>query len=304
MPKRIVTERNPAVAHYANYTFNTKECQIKMTFDTSEDTAHYLFPWQNPQNHDHKTVCPYWQWANFGTTTEYDDLRSSYWRYRVEKMYFEVYDVQITKISSSNKTTTAQDVTSFMLQTTEFPMNFYCDRNYTYGKEHKDNKTGLRADILKFQHKGFSKKLPINGKMRFNWKIDKSDKENKWWETIELKTDFNQVHSTDNGYYLTPYWNTTQGLRQKYFLRPIPQTYWGLDIEFIEPGMQIEVSYRYKAGVKVNASVQRKNIVKGTYVTWFPAAKKGRYSFLRDGVEPIYTDDEADDEDSDDTLEL
>ena len=135
--------------------------------------------------------------------------------------------------------------------------------------------------------------------MRFNWKIDKSDKENKWWETIELKTDFNQVYSTDNGYYLTPYWNTTQGLRQKYFLRPIPQTYWGLDIEFIEPGMQIEVSYRYKAGVKVNASVQRKNIVKGTYVTWFPAAKKGRYSFLKDGVEPIYTDDEADDEDSD-----
>ncbi len=147
-----------------------------MTFDTSQDQAHFLFPWQDPHNHSRKTNCPFWQWANFGPGIEYDDLKNSYYRYRVEKMYFEVYDVQITKIHSTNTATSAEDVTNFMLATTEFPMNFYCDRNYTFGKNHSDNTTILRADVLKYQHHGFTKKLPIQGKMRFNWKIDKSDR--------------------------------------------------------------------------------------------------------------------------------
>ncbi len=86
-----------------------------MEFDTSKDEAHYLFTWQNPQDKTKKTNCPMWTWSQFGREPEFADLKSTYKRYRVKSMYFTVYDVQITRISSSNTTTTEQDITNFML---------------------------------------------------------------------------------------------------------------------------------------------------------------------------------------------
>ncbi len=54
--------------------------------------------------------------------------------------------------------------------------------------------------------------------------------------------------------------------------------------------------------MKLNASVQKKNIIDSTYVRWFPKEKKGVLLFGRDDVEPIYSDGEADDKASLDSI--
>lgn len=95
---------------------------------------------------------------------------------RVESFYLKIWDIQIKKIEGVQSTVPEQELTNFILQTTEFPTCFYKDDAQLLGR--MPDTTKITPDMLLDMHRGFKKKLPINHPLHFNWKIGKADKTN------------------------------------------------------------------------------------------------------------------------------
>ncbi len=129
----------------------------------------------------------------------------------------------------------------------------------------------LKISIMTLQHKARRLRLPIRKKLHFGWKISKEDATDKWWETAELVSEWATGPVSTNGSYVTPPWNWKDGLRLKYFVRPIPRIFWGLDTRFVQEKFKIHVTYRYETGIKVIAACQAKNFFLSEYQTWFAA---------------------------------
>ncbi len=121
MPKEHI--QNKAIAHYAEYTFTTREAIQNTVFDTAAADSEILIPttyWKDSILTT--TEKSRWTFAHFGDTAEY---HVTHW--------FSVWDIQITKIEGKSSTMTEQELMNFILETTEFPVSFYQDGNYTYG---------------------------------------------------------------------------------------------------------------------------------------------------------------------------
>ncbi len=296
MPKERV--QNKAIAHYADFTFSTREAVQDIIFDTSSVGSQILIPttyWQD-QN---KTTSEKdrWTFAHFGTKAEFKDLQEAYYRYRVVSHWFNVWDIQIKKIEGQNTTISEQELTNFILETTEFPITFYHDTNYSYGRVGSK----ITTTALPLQHKARRLRLPIRKKLHFGWKISKEDATDKWWETAELDSEWRTGPMGTNGTYVTPPWNWRDGLRWKYFVRPIPRIFWGLDNRFVQEKFKIHVTYRYETGIKVIAACQAKNFFLTEYQTWFgnaTANRKRTHEMIQDDEQPNTDsgDDTTDDE--------
>lgn len=259
---------NRATAQYADFSFNIKETSHDTIFNTSSKYVKSLIPttyWVDPTKTTTDDVR--WTFAHFGTENEYAELTNQYHRFRVEHFYFKMWDVQITKIEGHNAQVPEQELTNFILQTTEFPINFYKDDAQLLGRKPEFGK--IPANMLCDMHKGFKLKLLINKSLHFNWKIGKGDKEGKWWSTDELRAKWPTSRQNLNGYYPTPPWDWENGLRWKYYIHPIPQIMWGLDTRFVEEQFKVHITFRYQCGIKVAACGQKKTFYEGTVVPWF-----------------------------------
>ncbi len=274
MPKEKV--QNKAVAHYADFTFATREAIQDIIFDTSSVDSQILIPTAHWSNSTKTTTeKDRWQFAHFGTPAEFKDLKEAYYRYKVVSQWFNIWDVQIKKIEGHNTTVSEQELTNFILETTEFPITFYHDVNYSYGRVGSK----VTATALPLQNKAIRLKLPIKRKLHFGWKISKADATDKWWETAQLQPEWRTGPDSDNGTYVTPPWNWTQGLRWKYFTRPIPRIFWGLDNRFVQDNFKIHVTYKYETGIKVQAACQVKNFFVNEYQAWFPTASTRKRTY-------------------------
>lgn len=161
-------------------------------------------------------------------------------------------------------------------------MVFYKDDAQFFGRKPKIS--SIPADILLDMQKGFKKKLPINHTMHFHWKISKQDKQDKWWETSELKSTWARERMNLNGYYPTPAWDWKNGLRWKYFTHPIPQILVGMDTRFVEE--KIHITFRYQCGIKIAAAGQTKTFYGDTYITWYSDYMENDYDEEDNGPEP------------------
>ena len=180
---------NKAHAQYADFSFNTREGCEELTFDTSAVDSKILIPRRYFLSPQATTTFNHWQFLHFEAVTEYNDMVNSYYRFQVESMYFQIYDMEIKNIEGQQGETT-EDVTNMVLTKTEFPVVFYEDKNMTFGYDPKDFKH-FEAQELLDQNKAWRRSLPIQGKaVHQEWRITRDDRRDKWWEKSAIKAAF------------------------------------------------------------------------------------------------------------------